>query len=125
MFDNSARIILPNKQKPRVFKTAAKITFNHISSNFDYSIVGVRLVFIDPKVSFLNESFIIEKLVFKEMIISQARRQIQSFKGWLYFFSRLHLFFETGGNLFKVRARMVAKIDTHSTVRSPWCEDVC
>ena len=125
MFDNSARIILPNKQIPRVFTTAAKITLIHASSNFDQSIVGIRLVFIDPKISFLNESFIIEKLVFKEMIISQARRQIQSFEGWLYFFSWLQLFFETGGNLFKVRAKMVAKIDTHRTVRSPWFEDVC
>lgn len=35
MFDNSARIILSNKQIPRVFTTAAKITFNHVSSNFD------------------------------------------------------------------------------------------
>ena len=60
MFDNSARIIMPNKQIPKVFT---------------------------------------------ETIVSQARRQIQSFKGWLYFFSWLQLFFETGGNLFKVRAR--------------------
>ena len=116
---------MPNNQIPKVFTTTAKITFNHVSSNFDYPIVGVRLVFIGPKVSFLNESFVIEKLVFKEMIVSQARRQIQSFKGWLLFFSWLQLFFETDGNLFKVRARMVAKIDTHGTVRSPWCKDVC
>ncbi len=49
----------------------------------------------------LNESFKIEELAFKEMIVSQAGGQIQSFKGWLYFFSWLQLFFETGGNLFK------------------------
>ena len=35
MFDNSARITLPNKQIPRVFTTAAKIILNHASSNFD------------------------------------------------------------------------------------------
>ena len=55
LFDNSARIIMPNNQIPKVFTTAAKITFNHVSSNFDQSIVGLRLVF-------------------KEMIVSQAWR---------------------------------------------------
>ena len=124
MFDNSARIILPNKQKPRVFTTAAKITLNHASSNFDYSIVGVRLVFIVPKVSFLHESFIIKKLVLKEMIISQARGQIRSFKGCFVFSPGFSSFFKRAAIFSKSGPEWLQRLILIALVRSPWCEDV-